>query len=56
MNIEVDIPREQLIISNPNRSRESSINSNTLSVAYPNRIQVLANYLIQTKQVEDTDL
>ena len=46
INIEVDIPRGWLIISNPNRSRESSIDLNALSMAYTNRIQVLANYPI----------
>jgi len=34
------------MISNPNRSRDSSIDSNALSVVYANRIQVLANYSI----------
>jgi len=38
MNIEVDTSRGQLIMSNPNRSRKSSIDSNTLSVVYADRI------------------
>jgi len=43
MDIEVNSPRGQSMLANSNSSRESSIHSNTLSMVYADRVQVLAN-------------
>ena len=43
IDIEIDIPRSQLMSSSSIISRESSVHSNNSSMAYTDRIQVLAN-------------
>jgi len=43
IDIKVNIPRSWLMLSSPNSSRELLMHSNALSVAYPDRVQALAN-------------
>ena len=44
------------MLSSPNSSRELLMYSNTLSIAYADRVQVLANCSIQAEQVENAEL
>jgi len=56
MDIRINSPGGQLMLSSPNNSRESSILSNVSSVAYADRVQTLNNYLTWTEQVESIEL
>jgi len=43
IDIKVNAPRSWLMLSSPDSSRELLMHFNALSVAYPDRVQALAN-------------
>ena len=56
IDIEINILRSQLMSFSSIISRESSVYSNNFSMAYTDRIQVLANNYTWTKKVESIQL